>query len=309
VTRSAGYRSFAIPDPATGADIRTAVFYPSLADERPEALGPFTESIARDGAPAPASTALVVVSHGMSSMPLLHRGLAMHLARHGFVVAAPEHPGDSRTDSRLAGTEANLRNRPRHVTAVIDWMFRAELFGPSLLPGTAAVVGHSLGGYTALASAGGRAAAFAWETDNNESSPVDVTPDPRIKALVLLAPAAAWFLADGALDRVSVPILMLTGEKDDLEIAGDKTLPDGREVFMPWGHSEIVKRGISNPALVDHRIIPNAGHYSFMSPYPVAMRTPAIPPSQDPIGFDRVSFYEQLCAQVLTFLQEKLTGQ
>jgi predicted dienelactone hydrolase len=240
-------------------------------------------------------------------MPLLHRGLAIHLARHGFVVAAPEHPGDSRTDNRLAGTEANLRHRPRHVTAVIDWMLREEFLGPSLLPDTAAVVGHSLGGYTALAIAGGRPAAFPWEADNGESSPIDVTPDPRVRALVLLAPAAAWFLANGALEGVSVPILMMTGEKDDLEIAGNKMLPDGRVVFIPWGHSEVIKRRISTPGLIEHRIIPNAGHYSFMSPYPVAMRTPTIPPSQDPIGFDRVSFYEQLCADVLAFLRKNLT--
>ncbi|MEN3339341.1 MAG: hypothetical protein V7647_3017 [Acidobacteriota bacterium] len=284
------------------------MFYPSLAAERSEPLGPFTESIARDGALAPGATRLVVVSHGTGSMPLLHRGLAIHLAQHGFVVAAPEHPGDSRTDHRLAGTEANLRNRPRHLTAVIDWMFDEPFFRASLLPHAAAVVGHSLGGYTALAIAGGRPAAFPWEADSGQSSPVDVTPDPRVRSLVLLAPAAAWFLADGALERVSIPILMMTGENDDLEIAGHKTLPDGRVVFMPWGHSEIIKRGISSRSLIDHRTIPNAGHYSFMTPYPAAMRTPAVPPSQDPVGFDRVGFYEQLCADVLSFLQKTLTA-
>ena len=307
MTQSAGYRSFAIPDEAIGTDVRTAVFYPSPADERPEPLGPFTESIARDGPLAPGSRPLVVVSHGTGSMPMLHRGLAMHLARHGFVIAMPEHPGDSRTDSSLAGTEANLRNRPGHLRAVIDWMLRCEFCGPSLSPDAVAVVGHSLGGYTALALAGGRPSAFAWETSSRRSSPIDITPDARVKAIVLLAPAAAWFLTNGALDDVCVPILMMTGDQDDLEISGNKTLPDGRTVFVPWGHSEIIKRGSRNRGLIDHRIVPNAGHYSFLSPYPVAMRTPAKPPSQDPIGFDRVQFYERLCADVCTFLRKTLT--
>lgn len=237
-------------------------------------------------------------------MPLLHRGLAIHLARHGFVVALPEHQGNSRTDNSLAGTKANLLNRPRHLCAVADWAYQSKLF--HLTPDSLGVIGHSLGGYTALATAGGRPTAFPWETEGKQAEAIPVTPDARVKALVLLAPAAGWFLKDGALDGVSIPILMLTGEKDDLEIPGHKTLADGSVVYMPAGHSAIVKRGVRNQALVDHRVIPNAGHYSFMSPYPVEMRTQAVPPSQDPAGFDRVTFYDQMCTDVRGFLQQTL---
>lgn len=301
MTASAGYRSVTVSDHETGTSFRTAVFYPSLASELPEVLGPFTESIAREGEIAPGSQTLVVISHGTGSMPMLHRGLAIHLARHGFVVALPEHPGNSRTDDSLAGTKANLLNRPRHLSAVADWAYQSELFHSILMPASLGVIGRSLGGYTALAIAGGRPTAFPWETEGKQAEPIDVTPDARVKALVLLAPAAAWFLEDGALDGVSIPIPMLTGEKDDLEIPGHKTLANGSVVHMPAGHSAIIKSGVRNQELVEHRVIPNAGHYSFKSPYPVGMRTPAVPPSQDPAGFDRVAFYDQMCTDVLGF--------
>ena len=235
---------------------------------------------------------------------MLHRGLAIDLARHGFVVALPEHPGNSRTDNSLAGTKANLLNRPRHLCAAADWAYQSELF--HLVPASLGVIGHSLGGYTALATAGGRPTAFPWETERKEAEEIHVTPDTRVKALVLLAPAAAWFLEQGALDDVSIPILMFTGDKDDLEIPGHKTLADGSVVFMPAGHSAIVKRGVRNQGLVDHCVISNAGHYSFMSPYPVEMRTLGVPPSQDPAGFDRVSFYDEMCTDVRAFLHQTL---
>jgi len=302
----AGYRSFAIFDAVTSTPIETSVFYPALTAERQESLGPFTESIVRDGDIAPGRKALVLISHGTGSMPMLHRGLAIHLARHGFIVVLPEHPGNSRRDDRLAGTATNLRNRPRHLIAVSDWMYESDLFGLSLTPNALAIVGHSLGGYTALAVAGGRPEAFPWETENNQSCPIAVTRDHRVKALVLLAPAVAWFLAEGALADIDVPILMFTGQKDDLEIPGDKMLPDGNVVFMPAGHSSIVTRGVTDQRLVEHRVIPNAGHFSFITPYPSGMRSPAVPPSLDPAGFDRDEFYSRMCGDVLVFLRQTM---
>lgn len=295
-----------LPADGTGARMRVAVFFPSTTAVSLQPLGPFTESVALNGAVAPGPTTLIVVSHGTGSMPMLHRGLALYLARRGFVVALPEHPGNSRTDDSLAGTAENLRNRPLHLRAVVDWMYRSEPFASSLVPNSVALIGHSLGGYTVLAAAGGHPSAFSWETKDHQPCSINVSRDDRVQAAVLLAPAAAWFIADGALDDVAVPILLLTGEKDDLEIPGNKTLPDGSAFFMPAGHSHIIRNGVRNKGLVHHRVIPNAGHYSFLCPYPVAMRSPALLPSQDPAGFDRDRFYGQMCQDILEFLLQTM---
>jgi len=136
---------------------------------------------------------LVVFSHGNGGAGALYRRLAEHLVRAGFVVALPDHPGNTRTDNRLAGTAANLEARPKHVKTVIDWAFGASPFAGTLKRDMAAILGHSLGGYTALAAAG----------------------DARVKALVLLAPATLWFQAPGSLDHVDVPILMFTAGQDE----------------------------------------------------------------------------------------------
>jgi predicted dienelactone hydrolase len=191
----------------------------------------------------------------------------------------------------LAGSAANLANRPRHVRLVLDAVFGDEQLGKRVSAAGAGVIGHSLGGYTALALAGGRPTCFAHESPDGQPHTVPVVPDPRIRALVLLAPATPWLMADGALAEVTVPILMRTGERDD---------------HAPAFHAAIVLHGVADRARVDHRVVPNAGHFSFQSPFPPAMTRPEFPPSQDPPGFDRAAFQPLLHAEVLAFLRAEL---
>ena len=270
------------------------VMYPSGSPELPEKLGPFVQEMALDGPVEDGVFPLVVVSHGNGGSHLVYRTLASHLARNGFIVAMPEHPLNNRNNNALSGTAANLKNRPRHIRLVIDRLTGDSAFAPSLRPDAVAIVGHSLGGYTALAIAGGRPSAFAHETPERQPGEIDVTQDNRVKALVLLAPAAAWFMRPGALSDVRVPVLMLTAEKDQ---------------YTPEGHAEIIKRGLPGTTPIEHRIVANAGHFSFLSPFPDAIAGPAFAPSQDPPGFDRVRFHAEMSADVLAFLRRVfLTG-
>jgi len=286
-TVTAGCRSAVVRDAAAGRDIPVLVMYPSDSPEKRAHVGPYTQQLALHGRIASGTFALVVVSHGTGGSPLVYRTLAAHLARHGYVVALPEHPGNNRADNTLANTVANLERRPRDVSAVIDWVLGASDFAARCKPETAAVVGHSLGGYTALALAGGVPTSFAHESDDREPRRIELTPDPRVKALVLLAPATPWFMHDGALARVRVPILMMIGANDEI---------------APAWHGEIVRRGVPDPARVEYRPVPNAGHFAFLSPFPPAMTDVAFAPSQDPPGFDRRRFHTVLHAAVLEFL-------
>ncbi len=238
-----------------------------------------------DAPVAAGSYPIVVISHGGGGSHLVYRDLARYLARNGFLVAMPEHPGNNRNNNDLANTAANLTNRPRHIRLAIDWAFA------NLKPTKVALVGHSLGGYTALAVAGGAPTAFAHETPNRQVRPLDVTVDERVKALVLLAPATVWFMMPDALSGVRVPILMLTAEKDP---------------HTPPMHAEIVKRGVPESTQIEHRTIANAGHFSFLSPFPESMTQPGFAPSQDPEGFDRKLFHAEMNAAILGFLQRVL---
>ena len=291
MSAAAGYRAATATDPATGAEFPVLVFYPAAGEERAARLGPYTLDVAPDAPVAPGAHPLVVVSHGTGGSPFVYRTLAAGLARLGFVVALPEHPGNNRNDNRLAGTAAILADRPRQLRAVADWAFADSALAPHLVPDRFAAVGHSLGGYTALALAGGRAGSAPHESRDGVPRPVPVEPDARVRALVLLAPATPWFLMPGALAAVHVPILMLTGACD---------------VHTPAWHGELVTGGVPDPALVEHRVVANAGHYAFLSPFPAAMTSPDFPPSQDPAGFDRARFQAALPGEVAAFLRRTL---
>ena len=80
-----------------------------------------------------------------------------------------------------------------------------------------------------------------------------VATDPRVAALVLLAPATPWYREEGALDAVAVPVLMMGGDRD--------------EITTPW-HAEVVEKGLTAAAPLEHGVIAGAGHFSFLSPYP-----------------------------------------
>lgn len=286
-----GCRVAALADDESGATVPLLVMYPSSATERPEQLGPYSVNVALNGPVAAGLFPLVIVSHGSGGSHLTHRVLAAGLARHGFVVVLPEHPGNNRNQNELAGTSTLLANRPRQVRLAIDWAYADGALGEQLAPDTVGVLGHSLGGYTALAVAGGQPRAAAHETPDRQVHPVPVKQDDRVKALVLLAPATPWFMAPAALQGVRVPILLLSGERDEM---------------TPAWHAEIIKRGVPDQTQVEHRVVPNAGHYSFLSPFPAARVNPAFPPSQDPPGFNRPRFHEELGVEVSAFLRRVL---
>ncbi|WNG57733.1 alpha/beta hydrolase [Archangium gephyra] len=286
-----GCRALDVEDGVQGARIPVRVLYPTRAPERLEQFGPYPLSVATDAPVEGERLPLVIISHGTGGSPWTYRGMSAHLARAGFVVALPEHPGNSRSDNSLAGTAVNLENRPRHVRLVLDSLFGDARLGPRLSPAGAGVIGHSMGGYTALAVAGGRPSSFPNESPDGQPRAIPVVRDPRVRVLVLLAPASPWFMAEGALAGVDLPILMRTAELDE---------------HTPAMHAEIILRGVPHPERIEHRVVPNAGHFSFQSPFPPAMTSPGFPPSQDPKGFDRAAFQPVLHAEILTFLRDSL---
>jgi predicted dienelactone hydrolase len=289
---SCGCRVSKVHDAVQGADIPLAVLYPALGEEHTEHFGPYPLDVASNAAPVVGTYPLVVISHGHSGTPWAYRQLAKHLALSGFIVALPAHTGNTRTDNSLAGTAANLANRPRHITLTIDAVLADATLAPHVSRNGVAVIGHSIGGYTALAAAGGLPWTGPYERKKSNAlpEPVPVTPDARIRSLVLLNPATFWFIA-GSLRPVQVPILIRTGEKDDV---------------TPIEHAHKIIEGVAEPSLVEHEDIPGGGHFAFMSKFPPEMTRPNFKPSQDPEGFDRESIQPALFADVTAFLRRTL---
>ena len=292
---TAGYTQVEVPDEPGHPDFPMVVMYPASAPERPERMGAFTLEVASKAEPRPGRFPLALISHGSGGSHLAYRTLGRHLARHGFIVGMPQHPHNNRVDNSLEGRIENLLNRPRHLKATIDWFFANEAFAKNLQPDAVSVIGHSMGGYAALALAGGVPTSLPHESKDREPHLLtQVAHDRRVRALVLLAPATAWFWQPGALGAVDLPILMMVGDRDFHTPADYHTRP--------------VLAGVADPARVTCRVIGNAGHFSFLSEFPESMRHPGFAPSQDPAGFDRSRFLDEMNAEVLAFLQRASAG-
>jgi len=114
---------------------------------------------------------LVVMSHGFGADRRFLAYLARHLASYGFTVASLEHPGSNAASifTRGAVNPTLLKDksllparefveRPRDVSFLLDQLAQQNRL-PGLLhnkfnTNQVSVIGHSLGGYTALALAG-----------------------------------------------------------------------------------------------------------------------------------------------------------
>lgn len=282
-----GYKSFELRDPVGEKPIRLPIVYPANEPEEKHSFGAFAMSVAMNAPVNPGRYPLVLISHGSGGHHLVYRTLAKFLAQHGFIVAMPEHPGNNRRDNSQERSLENLVNRPRHISLVIDWLLASPEFAPHLVPDRIYLIGHSMGGYTALAVAGGVPSSFEHAVHR-----LEVVHDSRVKALVLFAPATRWFEAPGALDKVRVPILMIFGDEDE---------------YTPSSiHGKIISDGLPDKSNLEEWIVENGGHFSFLSPFPPAMTTMTFRPAMDPPGFDRAKFQEQLQERVLEFLTRQL---
>lgn len=286
-----GLRSVVARDDVQGVDVPVHLLYPTHAPtELVKQRYPI--EAARDGAPEGRNLRPIVVSHGGRGTPWVMRGLLTFLASQGFVVVALEHPGDRLFDDALYGKEKTLHNRPRHVKLGIDAAFEDTLVGPRLSTRGVGVFGQSMGGFTALAAAGGRPGVDAAHADDGVQKMLDVTHDPRIRALVLHAPTAFWFVPEGALAAVDVPILLFEPEKEEI---------------LPPGHAAIIVNGVRDPKKVDHRIEKGAGHFASLTPFPESMKRPDFPPANDPPGFDRVAYQKTLFPEIAAFFDTHLS--
>jgi predicted dienelactone hydrolase len=286
----AGYRVLDAPDAVQDVNIPVRVLYPTHAVERRERLGPYEMDVAPDAEITGDRLPLAVISHGGRATALTYRGMARALTHAGFVVAMPEHIGDCRNDSSLSGKAVNLENRPRHLRLTIDACLADTFIGPHIDPQRIAVIGHSMGGYTALALTGGKPIAGPQETDDGTIQSVPVTTDARVRAMVLMTPGCAWYGKPGSLAGIGVPMLLLIGGKDE---------------HAQYLRPEYIERDC-DPALIDQRVIADAGHHAFQSPFPPRMCRPDFPPSWDPPGFDRDAFQPVLYETVLSYLRHQL---
>jgi predicted dienelactone hydrolase len=152
-----------------------------------------------DGAQGPYP--LVVLSHGFSQSAPGLSATAEHYASYGFIVFAPEHT--ERFDFEWTEQAQATIDRPLDIKQTVD--YAEELTAPGgEMAGLidmehVAVVGHSYGGYTALAAAGGQYD-MAGYTARCAGLPAD---DPLVALLCTpLVPKEAEMAARAGLDSI-----------------------------------------------------------------------------------------------------------
>jgi predicted dienelactone hydrolase len=228
----------------------TEVYYPTTDDavagvprEVVTVLGvPITEIPAyRDVARADGRFPLVVFSHGNQGIRIQSLYFYGHLASHGYVVAAPDHHGNTFIDS-LGGTiDPNVFvNRPLDMSFLIDELLQLDaapsgLFSEAIDADKIGASGHSFGGYTT----------FALATQPLLGPP----PDPRVKAIFPQAPAAAG-LSDEAFGALTIPTLIVGG-------AIDETTPFDTDQQRPF---DLLPPGA---AVVGLAKVTGGGHFTF----------------------------------------------
>ena len=180
---------------------------------------------------------LIVLSHGASAHGIYDVRHAHQLASHGFVVAVLSY-GDDRTAIPDELNRHLSYLRPLLTKAVLDEVLASETFGPHIDADAIGITGHSFGGFTALALAGGQF----------EGNPASVS-DPRIKAAVLAAPwvggrydgveVLAFGPENETLNRVGIPVISLFGSRDTVTTAS-YILPAMRQLSGPTYVVELV---------------------------------------------------------------------
>ena len=154
-----GVRHFPARSAERSTDLDVTVWYPAQPGGEPVNLGDSElfvgTSAMRDAPMSGGKFPLILLSHGagLAGTPQALSWIATPLARQGFVVAAPTHPGNG-GKNRSAAETMKLWLRPADLTATLDAI--GKDFGDHLEQGKVGVLGLSMGGNTALAIAGAR---------------------------------------------------------------------------------------------------------------------------------------------------------
>jgi len=273
--------------------VLTVVWYPAAAGapttiDWSKAPSPFAESFVKIPlAPDAAVSAsrprypIVLLSHGATSTPWSLIWLGVYLASHGYIAAAVAHHGDTGYEGQpLPQGFVLMSERAKDMSVAIDHLLADPKFGERIDPKRIGAAGHSSGGETVIALAGGmfdpanmrkyceerpksafcvaspeirenlrrfedlkkkdRSLAELYERQNESYR------DPRIRAVVALAPAVGPAFNRAGLDSVRIPVSIVVGDADTITPADE--------------HAQHYAKLIRGAKLT---VIPHAGHMIF----------------------------------------------
>ncbi len=288
-----------------------------VAAQYPSPLGVVRDApVDHHGSPHP----VVVFSHGFGGTRLQSIYLTEFLASHGFIVAAPDHVGNTfaeelNKDLALSLLEA-ARLRPGDVSRTLDTLLELNdswpdsHLGYAADPSRVAIAGHSFGGFTTYRIAGGIIDSATGDA-LCKANPDDLfckewppeTPfppsqkDDRFLAALPQAPGGALVFADDGLSQIDIPIMIQAGRDDT-------STPYASEAVEPF-------EKLGAPAYL--MSIEAAGHFTFSDMCEliglIGIGADAFSDGCSPDNIDSSQAHPIINAFVLTFLRRHLLGQ
>lgn len=195
----------------------------------------------------------LIISHGLASDRSRFESLARHLASYGFAVAIPQHTGSDfqQFQDLLIGKVSDMFDprefidRPLDISQVLDYL---EALNPGDLTNrlnleNVGVIGHSLGGYTALVL-GGAPLNFAQLNIDCNQDKFSLNPslflqcralelpqtdtnlrDKRVNAILLINPINSSILGEASINQIEIPVMMVASGLDILAPAILEQIP------------------------------------------------------------------------------------
>ncbi len=188
------------------------------------------------------STPVVIISHGLGSKPEDFDFIAEHLTSYGYVVALPQHPGSDyqQLQDMLQGYAQEMYqvndfiDRPLDISYLLDELERRNQteFEGRLNLTNVGVIGHSFGGYTALALGGAKldfddlqrvCDKEVWSPNLSlllQCEALDLPRqdynfrDERVSAILAINPLNRRIFGEKGLREVTIPVLIGAGSQD-----------------------------------------------------------------------------------------------
>ncbi|MBD1851367.1 alpha/beta hydrolase [Leptolyngbya sp. FACHB-711] len=222
--------------------------------------------------PAP----VLIISHGIAADRGDFSELAQHLVSYGFAVAVLDHPGSDTQQLRnwLSGLADEMTapdefvHRPQDVSYLIDQveqLNRSGNFKDRLNLDQIGVIGHSLGGYTALALAG---ANLNFNLLKQQCQPdlthLNITnlsmllqcealhttqptslqlKDDRVKAVIAMNSASNGIFGQAGLQQIQIPVMMIGGSDDLISPVLLEQVCPFTWLTMPDKYLAVIKKG------------------------------------------------------------------
>lgn len=265
--------------------LAVTVWYPSKGDGQPEVSAAdkvFQSAVANTGATIREGRfPLILMSHGSGSRADGMGWIGVELAKAGYIVAAPNHPGTTSGDSTPAATP-KIWERAQDMSVLITAFSRNKSWLSSIDQDRIGILGFSLGGSTALELAGARPDldGFIRYCDEHPPGPLDcnwfrggrgyadgafvkVEPfdlreidrklfeqsnhEPRLAAVVAIDPGLGTLMKPESVAAVDVPITLINL---------------GNEGMVPLAvQAEQLSKELPNATF--HRV-KDSDHYSFL---------------------------------------------